>query len=75
MCLGGLRHHLFGRGVVREDLAVDAALTDAARDELAVLGPEIEDQDRIVFHRGTSSPPRRNVRLWFNRRDTKQGES
>ncbi len=35
------------RGVVRHEFAVDAALADAAGDELAVLGTEVEHHDRI----------------------------
>src|SRR6185503_6458277 len=37
---------LFRRDVVREDLAVHARLTNAARDELRVLGSVVEDGDR-----------------------------
>ena len=42
------RCQLAGGDVVREDLAVDAGLADAARDELDVLAAEIEDRDRLA---------------------------
>ena len=35
------------RGVVRDELRVDPALAHAARDELPVLGPVVEDQDGV----------------------------
>jgi hypothetical protein len=38
---------IFPGGVVVQQLAVDAALTDAARDELAVLRAEIEHDHGI----------------------------
>ena len=41
------RADLRERPVRRLDLAVDALLADAARDQLAVLGAEIEDQDSV----------------------------
>jgi hypothetical protein len=34
------------------DLAVDAVFADAARDQLGVLGPEIEDQDAVRVNVG-----------------------
>ena len=33
------------------DLAVDALLADAARDELRVLGAEVEDEDELAGRR------------------------
>ena len=32
---------------VRHDLAVDAGLADAARDQLRVLGTEVDDEDGV----------------------------
>jgi hypothetical protein len=32
------------------DLAVDLRLADAARDELGVLGAEVQDEDLLVRH-------------------------
>jgi hypothetical protein len=34
---------------VADELGVDAALADAARDQLRVLPPEVEDEDRPVL--------------------------
>jgi hypothetical protein len=40
------------------DLAVDLGFADAPRDELRVLGAEIEDQNFLVLTRpGNSAPP------------------
>ena len=36
------------------DLAVDAALAHASRDQLGVLGPEVEDQDPVRVDVGRS---------------------
>ena len=40
-----LRRDLGGRGRVRDDLAVDARFAHAARDQLRVLGAEVDDED------------------------------
>ena len=47
------------RGVVRHDLRVDVRLPDAPRDQLCVLRPEVDDQDRpggIVRRRPRRAP-------------------
>ena len=50
---------LADREVVRDDLGVDVALADPARDQLRVLRPEVDDQDgaRVVVRRGVSQWP------------------
>ena len=45
---GPAGHQLGGRGGVGDDLRVDVGLTDPAGDQLGVLGPEVDDQDRPV---------------------------
>ena len=45
---GVLRSDLGCRGVARHDLRVDVQVADAARDELAVLGAEVEDDDLLL---------------------------
>ncbi len=46
---------LLQRGVERDDLGVHVALPDPPRDELGVLGPEVDDEDWArVGHRGRS---------------------
>ncbi len=39
------RRDRFGRRIVRQDLAVDADLADAPRDQLRVLAAEIDDEN------------------------------
>ena len=54
---------LLGRDVERHDLRVDPGLADATRDELRVLRPEVEDEDRrlcvVLELRHASGPSRR----------------
>ena len=54
---------LLGGDVERHDLRVDPRLADAARDELRVLRPEVEDEDGglcvVLALRHASGPSRR----------------
>ncbi len=52
MPFGANARDLLERDVAGMDLAVDAALADAARDELGVLRAEVEDQDAIAVRIG-----------------------
>ena len=47
--------------VVGNDLGVDMALTDPARDQLGVLGSVVDDQDSLVGWRGF---PRRHKSIY-----------
>ena len=49
MPCGAKRAHGVQRQTARMDLAVDAALADPARDQLGVLGAEVEDQDPVAM--------------------------
>ncbi len=40
--------HLLDRHVVRHDLGVDPGLAHTARDQLGVLGAEVDDQDQVM---------------------------
>src|SRR5207253_2310005 len=68
---GAARRDLRHGRVVGKQLAVDAALPHAARDELAVLGPEIQDQHllgRSGLHEGLTDDGRRmKVGAWCSR--------
>ena len=44
------RAHAIDRHVPGMDLAVDAALAEAARDQLRELGAEVQDQDPVAVH-------------------------
>ena len=50
MARGVERADLLERHRARMNLAIDALLADATRDELRVLRAEIEDQDRLSIH-------------------------
>ena len=43
------RPDLVGGDAVADELRVDAALADAARDQLRVLATEVEDEDRALL--------------------------
>ena len=47
--LGFARQNLVDRGGVRHDLGVDARLADAPRDQLGVLGAEVDDEYQLVL--------------------------
>ena len=46
---GVLRAHLLGRDGVRHDLRVDGCLAHAPRDQLRVLGAEVDDEDGALL--------------------------
>ena len=46
------RSEVVGRGVVRDDLGVDVRLADPPGDQLRVLRPEVDDQDRMWLLHG-----------------------
>ncbi len=50
---------LTGRGGAGDQLAVDVELADPARDQLGVLGAEVEDQDGVGAGRQTQVRPGR----------------
>ena len=58
---GRARGELGGGEVVRHDLRVDVALADPARDQLRVLRPEIDDQDRAPGRGHVASDPSRRA--------------
>ena len=49
--LGLARQHLGHRHRVRHDLGVDPRLAHPPRDQLRVLGPEVDDEDQVVVRR------------------------
>ena len=51
IALGLPRQHVGDRHRVRHDLGVDPRLADAPRDELGVLGAEVDDEDQVVLCR------------------------
>src|SRR5439155_1928291 len=59
------------RHIERHDLAVDVELTDAARDQLTVLGAEIEDQNGLPSALRSAArhaaPPARRPTRWMRR--------
>ncbi len=54
--LGPQRANLLERHVARLEAAVDVVLPHPPRDELAVLGAEVQDKDRVVGHTGFPIP-------------------
>src|SRR5581483_1125401 len=46
---GAPGEHLGQRHGARDDLGVDAGLADAARDQLCVLRPEVDDENGVVL--------------------------
>ena len=58
---GRARGELGGREVVRHDLGVHVALADPASDQLRVLRPEIDDQDRAPGGGHAASDPSRRA--------------
>ena len=59
--LGVARQHLLDRHGVRHDLGVDPRLAHPPRDQLRVLGPEVDDEDQVVV--GVSSTGRHGASL------------
>ena len=53
---------LRGRQPVSDELRVDPRLAHAARDQLAVLPPEVDDEDRTFLRRGLGSRERNDLR-------------
>ena len=71
---GGLeRQDLLGRRVVRDHRREDAALADAARDQLAVLRPEVDDQDAAGDGGRERRVERRRAGWWSSRRQDSEG--
>ena len=77
---GATRKDLVGVEPGADDLGIDVGLAHAARDQLRVLGAEIDDEDELVL--GSHAPesrahgtPRNFALGWNNRRRSKVGHN